>query len=155
MCDRTIGLFKGAYFPMGSKAAEYFANKTSVSGNPDHPNNFASLHGTHLEHIARVNRNCASGYDWIQRTKVMMSDATAQRTRGLCCGHVTFRSLADILPKLRKNANFVTYNMDFIATANFSSPLWAFWDRVVETDQVDLWNLFVGNRTSSWWYAAQ
>jgi len=141
LCKRPIGLYKGAYFPNNSFAQTYFPNSTSTLDDATNAYRFATLHGPYLS----LRRHCRIGYDWRAHTDNSLGpDATNARPfshwrhDGLCCNHIAFRSLAEVVPKYLKNRNVATFDLGYIARTNVSSPIWAMWDLVHDAEAHDL-----------------
>ena len=55
------------------------------------------------------------------------------------------RSYDEFPLKLAKNRNPFTFNLGHIRALNLSAPLWAFWERVLDRDLVELRDRTRGN----------
>jgi len=114
----------GAYFPNSSKSADFL------------PNYFATVHGP----ISKEEQCVSDSFDWGPRIDDSFDkDGKIRRRQGLCCNHINFRSVEEFVNKLRKNNNRYTFNLTNVVGSKPTSPLWAFYETVLDTDALELW----------------
>jgi len=65
-------------------------------------------------------------------------DMTFSRRAGFACNHYHFRSRQELIAKLLKNANHHQYNFTHINAYAADAPVWKYWERILDTEIVDL-----------------